>query len=190
VPDAALHVLFVGHEFERKGLPLVLEAAAAEPRVHVSVVGGTSDMLESLERLAVELGVRARVHLAGQVRDPLPWLHAADALALPSAYEANALVVLEALACGVPVVATPVGYAPQVVADGVNGYLVERTAHDVRRALTALADATVRERDAMSRAARRTAEDHDWDRVAESYLSLLTPLVASDERPVSQEAVL
>jgi UDP-glucose:(heptosyl)LPS alpha-1,3-glucosyltransferase len=189
VPDDAFHVVFVGHEFARKGLPLVLEAAAAEPRVHVGVVGGTKDLLAGLEKLAAELGVRDRVHLAGQVRDPLPWLHAADALALPSAYEANALVVLEALACGVPVVATPVGYAPQVVNDGVEGYLVERTAEDVRRALVALADTTPAERDAMSRAARRTAEDHDWDRVAEAYLSLLEPLVRADERPHRQRVV-
>jgi UDP-glucose:(heptosyl)LPS alpha-1,3-glucosyltransferase len=89
----------------------------------------------------------------------------------------------------VPVVATPVGYAPQVVNDGVDGYLVERTAEDVRRALVALADATPAERDAMSRAARRTAEDHDWDRIAEAYLSLLGPLVRAGERPHRQGVV-
>jgi glycosyltransferase involved in cell wall biosynthesis len=198
VPEDALHVVFVGHEFDRKGLPLVLEAVARAGRgaagavpaagshpldqAHVSVVGGTEDMLVAVRRDVGRLGLAGRVHLAGQVPDPLPWLHAADVLVLPSAYEANALVVLEALACGVPVVATPVGYAPEVIDDGVNGHLVERTAAGVRRGLESLAERTPEETVAMSRAARSSAEQHDWDRVAATYLRLAESLTRTGAR--------
>lgn len=176
VPDDATHVVFVGHEFDRKGLGLLLDAAAAVPGVHVSVVGGTPDMLAGVRAHVERLGTSDRVHLAGRVPDPLPWLHAADALALPSAYEANALVVLEALACGVPVVATPVGYAPDVVEDGRNGWLVDRSAAGVRRGLLALVALDDTGRDEVSRHARQSAERHDWDAVARRYVALAKEL--------------
>jgi UDP-glucose:(heptosyl)LPS alpha-1,3-glucosyltransferase len=176
VPDDAVHVVFVGHEFDRKGLDLVLAAAADLPDVHVSVVGGTPDMLAEVRTRVARLGTTDRVHLAGRVPDPLPWLHAADALALPSAYEANALVVLEALACGVPVVATPVGYAPDVIEDGRTGWLVDRTVDGVRKGLAAVAALDDDARRDAARAARATAERHGWDAVAHRYLALATEL--------------
>ncbi|MEG3614415.1 glycosyltransferase family 4 protein [Isoptericola haloaureus] len=176
VPEGATHVVFVGHEFDRKGLDLLLRAAADLPAVHVTVVGGTPDMLADVRRLLARLGTASRVHLAGAVADPRPWLRAADALALPSAYEANALVVLEALACGVPVVATPVGYAPDVVDDGRNGWLVERTVAGVRTGLRAVAALDDDALAAARHAARKTAEQHDWGTVSQQYLDLLEQL--------------
>lgn len=182
VADGTTHVVFVGHEFDRKGLDLVLEAVAAEPGTALTVVGGTPDMLRALDRRVRALGVERRVHLAGQVPDPRPWLHGADVLALPSAYEANALVVLEALACGVPVVATRVGYAPDVVADGVCGVLVERTVDDVRRGVRWARDLDDDARATASAAARAAAEEHTWDRVAARYLDLVRALGPRGDR--------
>lgn len=179
VPEGALHVVFVGHEYDRKGLAILLRAAANLPDAFVSVVGGTPDMVAAARNALGDHEVASRVHFAGQVTDPRPWLRAADALALPSAYEANALVVLEALSCGVPVVSTRVGYAPDVIVDGVNGYLTERTAGSVHDALGRLAGLPAVERADMSAAARRSAETHDWDEVAARYLELLTDLEAT-----------
>lgn len=178
VPDGATHAVFVGHEFDRKGLPLLLDAASAVPDVHVSVVGGTEDMLEGVREHVARAGIGHRVHLVGRVRDPRPWLAAADALVLPSAYEANALVLLEALACGVPVVATPVGYAPDVLDNGRNGWLVDRTIAGVRRGLLTVRDLDDDARAAVRATARVTAERHDWDEVARRYLALAKELTA------------
>ncbi|MFD4994017.1 glycosyltransferase family 4 protein [Cellulosimicrobium cellulans] len=183
VPEDAVHVVFVGHEFDRKGLDLLLAAAADLPAVHVSVVGGTPDMLADVRARVARLGTTDRVHLSGRVPDPLPWLHAADALALPSAYEANALVVLEALACGVPVVATPVGYAPDVIEDGVTGWLVERTVDGVRTGLAAAAALDDDARHEVGARCRAAAERHDWDAVARRYLELATALTTPRSEP-------
>lgn len=184
VPEGVTNILFIGHEFDRKGLGLVLEAAVSLTDVHVSVVGGTSEMLVGVRHQVSRLGLEDRVHLAGQA-DPLAWLHAADALALPSAYEANALVVLEAMASGLPVVVTPVGYAPELVTDGVTGYLVERNAASVRAGLAAVADATPAQRTALARAARTRAEEHSWDRIAARYLDLFHELQGQRGRETS-----
>ncbi|MEJ1088248.1 glycosyltransferase family 4 protein [Microbacterium sp. Mu-80] len=172
--------LFIGHEFERKGLPVVLDALRQVPGVRLVVVGGTAAMISDARRRAARAGVADRVRFAGQLDDPLSTLHAADCFVLPSAYEANALVVLEALACGVPVVATPVGAAPDLLTDGVNGAIVRRNPDSVAAGISrvGMPDATMRT------AARAVAEKHSWSNVAQSYLTLAESL-RGDERPLS-----
>ena len=167
-------VLFVGHEFDRKGLPLLLEAIAGVPAsVHLLVVGGTADMVAAAADRAYEHGLSDRVHLFGRMTDPLPAFQAADLFVLPSAYEASALVVLEALACGLPVVATPVGYAPDVIDNGVNGLLVERSVDAIRRGLM---EVLSQDLSRLSQAARASAVPHAWTTIAKRYLSLVDEL--------------
>lgn len=181
VPADARCLLFVGHEYDRKGLPLIIEALCDLPaHVHLLVVGGTAEMVVGASGLAAGLGVSSRVHLAGRMPDPLPAYHAADCFVLPSAYEANALVILEAFACGLPVIATPVGYAPDVVENGGNGFIVERTATSVRDGINAYLAA---EPALLSAAARASAEAHAWPTIAERYLQLLQRL--AKDSPVS-----
>ena len=165
-------VLFIGNEFGRKGLPLLVDAVAAlGPEVRLVVVGGTPGMIaaESGRPAAVALG--PRLVFAGAHGDPRSFLHAADALAMPSAYESYGLVVLEALACGVPVVATATGCVPDVVTDGIDGAVVAGTPVDVARGLArvlALDPAVARA------AARESAERHSWAAIARRYLEVLT----------------
>ena len=173
-------VLFIGNEFGRKGLPALIEAVARlDDAVHLFVVGGSPELIrtESATPDAARLG--ARLHFAGAHPDPRPWLEAADVLASPSAYESYGLVVLEALACGVPVVATPTGCVPDVVVDGVNGAVVEGTADGVEaglRRVLAIDRATVRT------AARKSAEQHSWSAVADQYLAVLGRLADASAR--------
>ena len=167
-------VLFIGNEFGRKGLPLLVDAVARlDAQVHVVVVGGTPDLIaaESDSEAAEALG--ARLHFAGAHPDPRPWLHGADALAMPSAYESYGLVVLEALACGVPVVATATGCVPDVVTDGVNGAVVSATPDALARGLSQV---LALDPAAAAAAARASAEQHSWASVAQRYLDLLTGL--------------
>jgi UDP-glucose:(heptosyl)LPS alpha-1,3-glucosyltransferase len=172
--EDAVVVLFVGHEFDRKGLPLIIEALADAPsRMRLLVVGGTDDMLAGARALARRHGVEEKVHLVGQLADPIPAFRAADLFILPSAYEANALVVLEALASGLPVIATAVGYAPDLIEDGINGYFVERNARSIREALE---EASLADRHRLATNARVTALPHAWPMIAEKYLALFEEL--------------
>lgn len=163
-------VLFVGHEFGRKGLyPLMSAVARAGPGHHLIVVGGSARMLDEARRRARRLGIADRTHLVGAT-DPRPWLDGSDVLVLPSAYEAYPLVVLEALACGVPVIATPVGCVPEVIRDGINGFVTTGDNTDIATQLARLAQT---DRSAMSVAARSTAELRSWPIVAGEYLDAL-----------------
>jgi UDP-glucose:(heptosyl)LPS alpha-1,3-glucosyltransferase len=170
--DVAL--LFVGHEFDRKGLTPLLESLALVPEnVRLIVVGGSPDLVARAGATADALGVASRVHFVGPVADPRPYFQASDVFVLPSAYESYGLVVLEALASGLPVIATPTGCVPDLITSGVNGFVVEPSAADIARAVVALAGVP---RDQLARAARSTAEGATWSSVADRYLDALTQL--------------
>jgi UDP-glucose:(heptosyl)LPS alpha-1,3-glucosyltransferase len=168
--------IFIGHEFDRKGLPIALDALVRTPEVHLLVVGGTAEMMDRARTSADQLGLADRVTFAGLLPDPVRALAASDVLVLPSAYEANALVVLEALACGIPVVSTPVGAAPDLIVDGVNGYVIERDAADLARRLTAIRDAPT---GSFRAACRATAEEYSWTHIAARYLETTDRLRAA-----------
>jgi len=175
LPDDATVAAFVGHEYERKGLHLAIEALVIAPAVVLLVVGGTGEMIRRARAQTRRAGVADRVVFAGERPDPVPLLRASDVLVLPSAYEANALVVLEALACGLPVVSTRVGFAPDLLVDGENGFLVERDAAAIG---ARLAELDAQPLDAWRERARRTAEHHSWREVAGRYLALVHSLEA------------
>ncbi len=168
LPDDAAVLVSVGGLCERKGFHRVmacLPALGAGPRpLHYLVVGGASpegDWTERLHRQARELGLEAHVHFTG----PLPSaelprvLSAADVFVLATRNEGWANVFLEAMACGLPVVATDVGGNREVVASPAVGSIVP---FDNATALTqALRDALARPWDRA--AIRAHAEAHAWD---------------------------
>ncbi len=89
------------------------------------IMCGDGPERERTEGLAVYYGLSDRVHFAGQVPNIADYLSVADLILVPSEMESFGLAALEAMACEVPVIATNVGGLPEVVIDGVNGYLVE-----------------------------------------------------------------
>ncbi|WP_448811685.1 glycosyltransferase family 4 protein [Agromyces bauzanensis] len=168
--------MFLGHEFKRKGLRHAIEGLRYAPSVLLLVVGGTDDIIAEAKAQAEAAGVAPRVLLLGPRADPKKYLAASDIFVLPSAYEANALVVLEALASGLPVVATRVGFAPEIIVDGENGFLVERDAREVGERLELLA--TEEDLSAWRRRARESVEPYGWPVIARRYLDLVEELAA------------
>ncbi|HEU0010075.1 MAG TPA: glycosyltransferase family 4 protein [Verrucomicrobiae bacterium] len=111
-------VLFVGSDFQRKGLDRVIRALAAlEPalcnRAQLGVLG--RDEPGRFARLAARLGVAERVHFLGGRHDVPDWMLAADVMAHPARSENTGSVLVEALSLGLPVIVTEVcGYASHV----------------------------------------------------------------------------
>lgn len=91
--------------------------------VEALIIGGGRREAE-MRRLAAELGLAGRVHFLGQRDDVPDLLSALDLFVLPSHSEGVSLALLEAMAAGLPVIATAVGGLPEVVTDGDNGLLV------------------------------------------------------------------
>jgi len=128
--DDELMVLFVGRLEEIKQVDRLVDAVAllkGKLPVRLLVAGGGS-CREALEAQVRNLDLERSVLFTGQIpHDRLPgYYNMADALALPSKMEGAPMVILEALACGTPVVASAVGGIPELVRDGENGFLLRQ----------------------------------------------------------------
>ncbi|HWG90840.1 MAG TPA: glycosyltransferase family 4 protein [Candidatus Thermoplasmatota archaeon] len=120
-------ILYAGRLASNKGLHHLVEAFAQLPRDLTLVLAGSDqDQGPRLKALAERLGVSDRVLFTGHLPDHLygSAFAACDVFCLPSEYEAFGIVLLEAMACGKPCVATRVGGSPDVVRDGQEGLLV------------------------------------------------------------------
>ena len=103
LPNEVPLALFVGNDFDKKGLPTLLEAMALTPGLHLAVVG-QGRHLDRYQQQIQALGLTERVHLLGSLSDVSPAYAAADWLVHPTTEDTYAMVVLEAMAHGLPVV--------------------------------------------------------------------------------------
>lgn len=168
--------LSVGHLIELKGHHLAIEALAAFPNARLVIVGDGPER-ERLNTRTVQYGVTDRVIFAGaQPQEKLKdWYSAADILLLCSSREGWANVLLEAMACGTPAVATAVGGTPEVVQSAFAGRIVQdRTATALISGIRSLMD------DYPDRAAvRRYAEQFDWATTTQGQIDLFTSVCCS-----------
>ncbi len=107
-------VAFFGSGFSRKGLPVAIRAVAPLSGVRLVVIGG-DPRPGRFQALAAELGVADRVSFQGRVSSPEALLPGFDAMILPTRYDPFANAVLEAMACGVPVVTSGANGAAEVL---------------------------------------------------------------------------
>lgn len=162
-------LLFVGRLASRKGVSRAIEAVASLRDEDVELlVAGTGRHEERLQRLAEEQGVAGKVQFLGFVPDDeLPVLYsAADVFVFPSRYEGFGLVFLEAMACGTPVVGTPVGGVPDVVEDGVTGFVVDHDAASLAVKLQYCHENPAHLEEMSENASEKT-RTMDWSHVAE-----------------------
>lgn len=136
---------FIGRLSGEKGVQHFARALPAilnEREELCALIGGDGQLKEPIETSLLEAGLKKRVELPGWVsHENLPkYLNQLRLLILPSYTEGLPNIILEAMACGTPVLATPVGAIPDVIIDGETGFIMENNtpeciAENVRRAL-------------------------------------------------------
>ncbi len=183
LPEDGTLILYVGRFAPLKRVDRLVSAVAqlrSQGRdVHLILVGGDDPDDQSTQTLNAAVSqdhLEESVHFSGRVdQQALPlYYSAADLLALPSDYESFGLVLLEAMACGTPVMATRVGIAPTLVEEGVNGTLLENNEIDsLARGIERL---TTGDRLTAERI-RSSVTPYGWQEIADAmvdvYVSLL-----------------
>ena len=165
-------ITFVGTLRIVKGVKYLIKAMKIikqkSPDTKMMLVGDGEER-EELESLVEELGLKERVKFIGRVQnEEIPqYMVASDVFVLPSLSEGFPVTVLEAMASGVPMIATNVGGLPEIIKDGENGFLVEpKNPEEIaEKVLLLLEDDKLRER--ISRNNKKKAKGYSWDSAVE-----------------------
>jgi len=171
IPKEAWVVLFVANEWERKGLLPLLEALASlkEKGAHIVVAGRLPKAF--IQKRAFKLGLQGRVHVVGPTGRVNRWFGVADAFALPTVYEAWGMVIVEALASGLPVLTSRSAGAAVAVREGLSGYLLEdpSEAREIAAGLQKMRSGVAWNADLIS----ASVSEYEWAKVFERYERIL-----------------
>jgi glycosyltransferase involved in cell wall biosynthesis len=176
-PERKLKVIFIGSLSQRKGVSYLLEAIGRlASAVELTLIGRRVGECRPLDSaLRVHRWIPSLSH-----SEVLEELEHHDVMVFPSLFEGFGLVVLEAMACGVPVIATPNGAAPDIIHDGQDGFIVPiRDSQALAERLERLRkDRTLLA--SMSAAARHTASQHSWQRYRERLTEIVLRTLMDD----------
>lgn len=175
LPEKVALALFAGDiRISRKNLDTVLHALVEVPELHLAVAGITEG--SPYLQLAASLGLSERVHFLGKRCDIPEIMKAVDFLVFPSRYEPFGLVVIEAMASGLPVITAATTGAADLVTPACGIVLPDpNDTPALVRALSVLKH-NPKVWGQMGQAARTIAEQHSWNSMAQSYVDLFEEL--------------
>jgi len=190
-------VLFVGRIEPLKGVDTLIHAMSclglqgAHQPVHLAIIGGDvnvkfEDMSEEmirLQKLCDDLCMGGMVVFLGKRgQDTLPYYYsAAEVVVMPSLYESFGMVALEAMACGVPVIASEVGGLGYLVQNGITGYTIPDS--DPKALCAKLAEllGNVDLRNQMGRYAAEYAVDYAWETIASQIVGVYNDVLSKEK---------
>ena len=179
LPEGVPLALFVGDiRTPRKNLGVVLRALQMVPGLHVAVAGATEGSPYPDE--AQELGLRDRVHFLGKISRIPALMRSCDLFVIPSRYESFGMVVLEALASGLPVILSSKVGAVELVSDVCRVLDNPDDSGGLAAMMTDLL-ASPEERDRLAKAGRERAMQVSWSRTAAAYLNVYDEFLAGQE---------
>ncbi len=171
VPGDSQCIAFVANDYARKGLPTLLVALQKLPGVQLLIAGHAGQIVQ-FKAVAKSLGILQRVHFLGPMQDVAPVYCAANVLAHPTLEDAFAMVVLEAMAHGVPAVVSRAPYCgiSALLADGKNAVLLEQPQDAAM--LSAALQHVLNDHaaaDSLAQEGLAFALLHTWDSAARAY---------------------
>jgi len=179
LPPSAYCLLFVGNDYRKKGLETLLAALVQLPPDCCLAVVGNAEQLPAFKAQAKALGLLERVFFLGALRDVQPAYQAADCLVHPTREDTFAMVVLEAMAHGLPVVVSSARYCgiAALLRAGQDALVLEDP-HD--QAAMAFALLRVKQEPALETSLRAAglafAQDHQWAALAQRQSALYQQL--------------
>ena len=188
LPEKDLLIIYIGRLIKIKGIDILLEALKSVIK-QINAINayliGSGELLPRLQETAKKAEIDNKIHFPGsQPPESISdWLNAADIFVLPSLSEGRPNVILEALACGTPILATEVGGIPELIKDGENGCLIPPGKSDVlaEKIVSILNDKKVCEK--FSKAGPETIQNFSltWNSCASKYENLYSWLTGMEE---------
>jgi UDP-glucose:(heptosyl)LPS alpha-1,3-glucosyltransferase len=163
-------ILFVGGQWERKGLKFLVEAMKHLEQGALLIVVGNGDE-EKYRNLAREHGVEDAILFQGFKKDIAEYYLAADVLVLPSLYEPFGYPVLEAMAMGLPAIASRQVGASEIIVEGETGFIIEDVC-DIDGLSARIADVRSKDSAAFAKASREKARQLLWKHQIPKILAL------------------
>ncbi|WP_309710765.1 glycosyltransferase family 4 protein [Armatimonas sp.] len=178
LPVAVSLALFAGDiRTGRKNLDSVLKALVKVPKLHLAIVGRKAE--SPFPELAQQLGIESRCHFLDFRTDIAAIMRACDFFVFPSRYEACALVLVEALTSGLPIITTETTGGAEVVGESAGVCLKDTEDVDaLAEAMGRFASDPVRLKE-MSVAARAHSAQYTWEKIASTYYALYQELAES-----------
>jgi UDP-glucose:(heptosyl)LPS alpha-1,3-glucosyltransferase len=171
--DDTYIVIFVAHEFKRKGLAVLIEAFARVKNPNRCLIVAGQDDPEPFRKLARDKNVGEIVHFVGRQNNIQEWFGASDVFAFPTSYEAFGMVINEAMASSLPVIVPKDAGAAEMMTHGVDGLLLDRW-DDGETLVQYLNDLDNREyREKIGANARKRVEAWTWNDAAKATADVL-----------------
>lgn len=169
--------IFVGSGFERKGLTILIDSLAELPENCELLVIGKDKNLKGYKKRARKLNISERVHFLGMQKEVKRFYAASDVFVLPSLYDAFALVIVEAMACGLPVIASSkCGAAYDFIENGQNGFVFDPLDKNrLVQYMLKLRDPKLREQ--ISANAMNVIPNCDLDTMSQNFMKLYQQLL-------------
>lgn len=178
ISDDEVLFLIVAHNLKLKGVPTLVRALGRLRQegvpAKVVVVGGKRT--KAMRSLARRHGVESAATFVGAVDDPRDFYAAADVYVQPTNYDPCSLVVLEALACGLPVITTKFNGASELMTAGEHGFVLDDPADDEGLAELMRLTLNSQSRSAMSNAARQLALRHTFEQNVQQIVAVYEEL--------------
>lgn len=171
IPADAWVILFVANEWERKGLLPLLEALRRWRKKEVHLVAAGRLPVRRLNYLAAKAGLGDRFHCVGCRLPVNTWFGMADAFVLPTHYEAWGMVIIEALASGLPVLTSASAGAAVAIQSRINGIVLEdpSSSSEILSGLVRLRRCILSDAQTIS----DSAEPYEWSRLLSRYEQIL-----------------
>ena len=178
-----LVLMFAGGDWERKGVSSIIEALSLVPRPHVKLLIVGSGDEKFYGQLAQQKQVRERIIFVSHSKNLWEYYAASDVFVFPTIYEPFGLVILEAMASGLPVITSRSAGAAGFLTDGVDALLLDDPGdiNDLVAKIELLLSNTEL-RKTMGERARETAEKLSWERVAEKTLEVYNRVPKRERR--------
>jgi UDP-glucose:(heptosyl)LPS alpha-1,3-glucosyltransferase len=168
-----LLLLLVANRFKEKNLDILLEAFSCLNGINISLLVAGAGEKKLFEETVKKLNLQNKVFFSGCSKEMEKIYGAGDILILPSSYEAFGMVVLEAMAAGLPVIVSGFAGAAELITDRENGILLKDPTNpeEILEKLSLLVK-NEQLRKSIGQAARRTAEKYDWKKNINQTLRL------------------